>query len=280
MKMINRFVCVLILIVLIFQSISFSNASALADVTTEVRTSHFPEAGGKAKTDGRLTVDYSHMDQGYVMVKAKETEKRMQLTVKHGSDSVHYEINGDGNYETIPLQYGSGKYMFTLMIAQKKGSNRCCQAGTVTLNCKMTNDDNCFLYPNQYVNYDADSPLVEETRELCKGLTDPKEIVKAVCGYVSRHFDYDWLKYGMIRLNQTKDLLPDVGTTWDTKKGICQDLSAVTCAMLRSQGIPAKLAIGSADGSCHSWVVIIIDGKARRFDPTSSAGNYKAERYY
>ena len=189
-------------------------------------------------------------------------------------------INGNGAYEIIPLQFGSGRYQFTLMIAQKKGSNRCSCAGTVMLNCRMANDDNCFLYPNQYVDYDADSPLVEKAQEICRGLTDPKEIAKAICGYVSNHFVYDWLKAGMVKSGQAKGLLPDIGTTWETKKGICQDLSAVLCAMLRSQGIPAKLAIGSADGSYHSWVVIIIDGKTKRFDPSFSARSYKAERYY
>jgi transglutaminase-like putative cysteine protease len=106
------------------------------------------------------------------------------------------------------------------------------------------------------------------------------EIAKAICGYVSRNFDYDWIKAGTIRSGRTKGMLPDIGKTWETKKGICQDLSAVLCAMLRSQGIPAKLAIGSADGSYHSWVVIIIDGKTKRFDPSFSARSYKAERYY
>ena len=280
MKSIRRFVCVVIMMVLMVQCVSFSSASAFADAAAGMKVSHFPEAGGKAKTDDRLTIDYSHIDQGYVMVKARKTEKRMQLTVKKGSDSVHYEINGNGEYEIIPLQFGSGNYQFTLMIAQKKGSNRCSCAGTVTLDCKLADEFNCFLYPNQYVNYSADSPLVAEAQALCEDLTDPQEIVKAICEYVSRHFDYDWLKAGTIKSNQTKDLLPDIGTTWDTKKGICQDLSAVTCAMLRSQGIPAKLAIGSADGSYHSWVVIIIDGKTRRFDPSFSARSYKAERYY
>ena len=280
MKRINRFVCIVFLVILTVQGIGFSNARALTDAALDAQAPHFPETGSHAKTDDRLTVDYSHMDQGYVMVKAKKSEKRMQLTVNHGSDSVHYEINGSGEYEIIPLQFGSGNYKFTLMIAQKKGSNRCGCAGTVTLNCRMPDENNCFLYPNQYVNYGADDPLVQTARDLCRGLTEPMEIAKAICGYVSRNFDYDWIKAGTIRSGRTKDLLPDIGKTWETKKGICQDLSAVTCAMLRSQGVPAKLVIGSADGNYHSWVVIIIDGKAKRFDPSLSAGSYKAERYY
>ncbi len=280
MKLINRIACAVILTVMMVSGISFSSVSAFADAKMEAKTPHFPKTGSKVKKDDRLTIDYSHMDQGYVMVKARKTDKRMQLTVKHGSDSLHYEINGKGKYEIIPLQFGSGKYTFTLKIVLKKGSKQCRCGGTITLKCRMTDECSCFLYPNQYVNYDAESPFVEKAGALCEGLTDPMDIAKTVCRYVSTHFTYDWLTAGMIKSNNTKELLPDIGTAWATKKGVCKDLSALTCAMLRSQGIQAKLAIGSADGSYHSWVVIIIDGKTRRFDPSFSAKSYKAERYY
>ena len=232
------------------------------------------------KTDDRLTIDYSHADQGYVLVKAKKSDKRMQLKVSHGKDSVCYEINGEGRDEVIPLQFGSGKYTFTLAISRKKGSRQAGPAGSVTIQCSMTDESSCFLYPNQYVSYDADSPLVAEAQNLCEGMSDPLEIAKTICAYVRRHFSYDWMKAEMIKSDRTKNLLPDIGSTWETGKGVCQDLSALTCAMLRSQGIPAKLAIGRADGSYHSWVVMVIDGKTRRFDPSLSAGSYQAERYY
>lgn len=280
MKLIKRIACAVILAVMMISGISFSSVSALADAKTEAQTQHFPKAGSKVKKDDRLTIDYSHMDQGYVMVKAKKTDKRMQLIVKHGSDSLYYEINGLGEYVIIPLQFGSGKYTFTLMIVQKKGGRECNCAGNITLKCRMKDESSCFLYPNQYVNYDAESPFVEKAGELCKGLTKPKDIARAVCKYVLADFKYDHRKKLSIKVKKTKNLLPDIETTWKTKKGVCNDLSALTCAMLRSQGIPAKLAIGRADGSYHAWVVIIIDGKTKRFDPSFSARSYKAERYY
>ena len=124
MKNVRQLIRTVILAILAVQVIAFSAVPALAAPAAEAPAPLFPETGSKTKTDGRLTIDYSHIDQGYVMVRAKKTDLKMQLKVKHGSDSVSYLINGDGQYETIPLQYGNGSYQFTLYIAQKKGSNR------------------------------------------------------------------------------------------------------------------------------------------------------------
>ena len=198
----------------------------------------------------------------------------------HGADSLYYRVNGEGRYEIIPLQFGSGRYQFTLGIARTKGSNRYAASGRVCLKCSMKDETSCFLYPNQYVDYSADSPAVKKARDLCEGLSDPGEIADRICDYVGRNYIYDWSRAGAVRSGRLKDQLPDVNTAWTTGKGTCQDLSALTCVMLRSRGIPAKLAIGRADGGCHCWVVIIIDGKSRRFDPTAAARSYQAERYY
>ncbi|MBR3335080.1 MAG: transglutaminase domain-containing protein [Clostridia bacterium] len=280
MKKRKQLLCIAFLVVLAIQgSLLLSNPAYAADSAANT-TLRFPETGSKTKTANRLTIDYSHMDQGYVIVRAKKSNKQMQLSVSHGSDTVHYEMNGNGKHEIIPLQFGSGEYKFTLLISRKKGCNRYDRAGTITLKCNMPDESSCFLYPNQYVNYEADSPLVKETQRLCKDLNTPMEVVKTICSYVRSHFCYDWVKCNAIKSNQAENILPDIAATWKTGKGICQDLSALTCAMLRSQGIHATLVIGSADGSYHAWVVIMVDGKNKFFDPSFSARIYRAERYY
>ena len=43
---------------------------------------NLPEASGKTvKKDGKMTIDCSHMDQGYIMVKGKKSNKRLKLQV-------------------------------------------------------------------------------------------------------------------------------------------------------------------------------------------------------
>ena len=279
MKNIKQLLCVVVLVILAAQGAFLPAAPAYADPVPNPAL-RFPETGSKTKTNNRLTIDYSHMDQGYVMVRAKKSNKRMRLSVSHGADTVRYEMNGNGSYETIPLQFGSGEYKFTLYICRKNGGNRYDRAGTITLKCSMSDESSCFLYPNQYVDYKADSPLVKEAQRLCENLNTPSEVVKTICGYVRSHFSYDWFKRNTITSNHAKNILPDIAATWETGKGVCQDLSALTCAMLRSQGVHAALVIGSADGGCHAWVMIMVDGKSELFDPSFSARSYQAERYY
>ena len=82
-------------------------------------------------------------------------------------------------------------------------------------------------------------------------------------------------------------MMPSIDECWKKRMGVCQDLSAVTCAMLRSQGVPAKLMIGDLKKLYHAWVVLVIDGEEKRFDPTAEIENkkykktdYTLERYY
>ena len=82
-------------------------------------------------------------------------------------------------------------------------------------------------------------------------------------------------------------MLPDIDECWTKKMGICQDLSALTCAMLRSQGVPARLMIGTlGSGTPHAWVLAVVDGEDKFFDPTaelnasSKTDTYTTERWY
>ena len=268
-------------------------ARSIRDIMDEEATARFPETGDQKKTEGGLTIDYSHMDQGYVMVRAQKSDKRMKLTVEHGSVLLTYSMNNDEKYETIPLQYGSGEYTFSLGIAETADSSQYESAGTISLKCKIPDENSCFLYPNQYVSYSADSPVIEKARELCRDLNNPADIAKAICSYIQDVFCYDYVK----SVTADEEQLPDIETAWKEKVGIEQDLSAVTCAMLRSQGVPAKLVIGTAEDSDNatiswrhstSWVEIIIGGEILGFDPAKglyvrdSAGwkDYKPERFY
>lgn len=246
-----------------------------------------PETGKTTKKNGKMTMDCSHMNQGYVMVKAAKSKKKIKLLVKHNKDQeLNYDVNSGGNYETFPLQMGNGKYTFT-MIEQISGQ-KYSQAGKVSITPKMADETTCFLYPNQYVSYTVKSPAVLKAVELCKDLTSPLEKAKTICRYVTDHFSYDHMKASKVKGGQVTSLLPDVDGCWASGTGVCQDLSAITCAMLRSQGVPAKLVIGFLKKrTYHAWVSIIIDGKEQRFDPTASLegqkyskSDYTIERFY
>ena len=243
---------------------------------------NLPEASGKTvKKDGKMTIDCSHMDQGYIMVKGKKSNKRLKLQVSTAGAKLNYDLNGEGNYEVFPLQFGSGKYQVALF--ENASGKKYAKEGTVKLNVKMPDELSCFLYPNQYVNYDENTACVQYATEMCKDMTDQAEIYKAVCNYVTSNFVYDFIKSVTVKPGQ----LPQIDECWNTKPGICQDLSAMTCAMLRSQGIPARLMIGTVGANTyHAWVVAVVNGEEKFFDPTaelnasSKTDTYTTERYY
>ena len=243
-----------------------------------------PEATGKTvKKDGKMIIDCSNMDEGYIMVKAKKTEKKLRVRVSTAGAKLLYWLNGDGEYEVLPLQFGSGKYKVELFEhVQKKDYSK---EGAVKLSAKMPDELSCFLYPNQYVNYNADTACVKFADDLCKDISDQGEIYKTVCTYVLQNFIYDYIK--SVSVQSMSQQMPDIDYCWTNRMGICQDLSALTCAMLRSQGIPARLMIGTVGANTyHAWVVAVVNGEERFFDPTAelNASNknetYTTERYY
>ena len=111
----------------------------------------------------------------------------------------------------------------------------------------------------------------------------------AVYKFMKKNFSYDWFKSGDVKAGILTEILPDIDGTWDTGIGICQDLAAVMCTMLRSQGIHARLAVGNCGVTPHAWVTVYYhdaDGKLVKLsiDPTyhcyvTAKAGYKAERY-
>jgi transglutaminase-like putative cysteine protease len=244
-----------------------------------------PEASGtKVLKDNKITVDASHADQGYVMVKGpKSSKKKLKVRVETGGTYLNYNLNQEGNFEVFPLQLGRTNYSITLYL--QKDGNKYGAVGKVKVAANMSDELSCFLYPNQYVNYTADSPCVKKASELCKGMSDQAEIYKAVCNFIKTNFVYDFIK--SVTVAGSSGMLPDIDYCWNNKMGICQDLSALTCAMLRSQGVPARLVIGTlGSGTPHAWVMAVVNGEDAFFDPTaelnatSKADTYTTERWY
>ena len=239
-----------------------------------------PEATGeKVQKDGKLIVDSSNSAEGYIMAKVTEKDKkRMKLRVTMGGSALNYDLNSDGNFEVFPLQFGKVNYTVTLYrnVEGKKYK----EVGQVTVSPKGMEDDlRCFLYPNQYVNYTTQTECVKVACDLCKDMTSQAEIYKTICKYVLSNFGYDFIKSVTVK----PGMLPDINECWEKKMGICQDLSALTCAMLRSQGVPARLVIGTLSSGTP---LAVVDGEDRFFDPTAELGasvktdTYTTERWY
>ena len=288
MKAIKIILKTVLLISLAIHGLLSAVLPANADEMTGVNAPCFPETG-KLETHGSLTIDHSHASDGYIIVKAPKSSRSLKIAISFdGTAKIHYNLNTNGDEEILPLQYGSGKYAVSLY-HQISGS-KYQKDGEISFTVKMKDKLGYTLYPNQWVNYTAETAAVQYADELCADLTDEYEITMAVFDFMKRNFSYDWFKAGDVKAGTLKDILPDIDGSWETRTGICQDMAAIMCAMLRSQGIHARLVVGTCGGTPHVWVTVYYhdaDGKLMKLslDPTyhcyvTAKAGYKAERYY
>ncbi|MBQ6517523.1 MAG: hypothetical protein IJI14_02315 [Anaerolineaceae bacterium] len=238
------------------------------------------DPGSQIKTSGKLRADLSNAQEGYFLASiTSPSNHKMKMRVQKGDVTLTYDLNQKGDYEVFPLQLGSGHY--DILLYENVSGKKYSQAGYLGLDVTLSREDAAFYYPNQYVDYDLVSKAVAKADELCAGKSS-LEIYEILCDFMKNTFVYDYVKAATVKAGQ----LPDIDGSYDKKMGVCQDLSAIFCCMLRTQGIPARLIIGYADKQYHAWTVTEINGKEYFFDPTaalnaiSSVKDYSVERYY
>ena len=229
---------------------------------------------GLKKKNGTV-VDVGHADQGYIQVRHRESAKRLKLRISRGEETYTYDLNQNGEFEIFPLQMGSGSYNVRVF-EQIQGTR---YSGVSSISFSVTIEDELlpYLYPSQYVSFGGDSEAVRQAQTLCEAMSSPEEKAKAIERFVSGRFLYDYIK--AVTVKSATTYLPDVDATLREKKGICFDFAALTCCMLRAQGIPAKLVIGYADQAYHAWNQAYIDGEWRLIDTTASITNTTVRRY-
>lgn len=240
----------------------------------------WPAAGGNEQRSGKMKLDVSFLSEGYFLAAVqKPSSHRLKLRVVKDGETLTYDLNSNGDYEVFPLQLGNGNYEVSLYenVSGKKYS----QEGRISLSVRTRLPGVCFLYPNQYVNYTQFSEAVAKAGELCAG-KGPKEAYAIICDFMKNNFVYDYIKAVTVQAGQ----LPDIDNSYAKRMGVCQDLSAITVCMLRTQGIPSRLIIGYADNQYHAWTMTKMGGTDEFFDPTAALNaiapvkDYSMERYY
>jgi hypothetical protein len=246
------------------------------------------KASGKKTFDGNgATVDYSNINQGYVMVKYSGDNNNIKVQITNaGSDdgTYTYDLNPNGEYNSLPLSQGDGKY--DVAVYTNIEGNKYAVAAQKTVSMKLKDEFSPFLRPSQYVNYTADSKCVAKAAELAEGAKSDMGTAEQIYLFVVDNVTYDYEKASTVQ----SGYLPNVDETLATGKGICFDFASLTTAMLRSQGIPCKLIVGYAGAAYHSWIAIysketgkfaaIIEFKGDKYnlaDPTFTAAGDDAD---
>lgn len=227
------------------------------DYIVSVRNSvEMPEMGNNIAAENEYAaIEVSHINDGYFYVELKkEPEQRLKLQVTKGDDIYYYDLFYDGEPCVFPLQLGNGAYKIKIY-RNVEASRYSFMIGT-TVTVKLSNENAAFLLPSQIVSYSRDSDSITQSINLTFGAENDLAKVQAIFEWIVKNIDYDYPKAATVE----SGYLPDVDETLRTKKGICFDYAALFAAMLRANGIPAKLIIGYADPGnvYHAWNMVYI----------------------
>ena len=241
-------------------------------------------SGVKEERCDDAVIDYSHTEDGYIMVRyTAQTDKRLKVRLL-GPETVYtYNLPLD-QWTTFPLSDGNGTYQAAVYI--NTHDTKYALVMTAQFEVQLRDEFAPFLRPNQYVDY-ADAPETVATgAALCAGLEHPLEKVAAVYDFAVDALEYDYERAATVK----SGYLPVLDAVLAEKKGICFDYAALMTAMLRSQEVPCKLVVGYAGSTYHAWIsvwteengwvdgAIFFDGFAwKRMDPTIASSNYRSE---
>jgi len=232
-----------------------------------------------------LTVDASNAAKGYVMARYNGTAAKANLQLT-GPDGVTYKYFLPPSEEWVPLPLTGGNGVYAINGYENIADTRYAELFKESLTVQLESDLLPFLYPNQFVDFNADTQAVAVAAETVATATSDLSAVEAIYHYVVEYVTYDEEKAATV----VGGYLPVVDETLATGKGICFDYAALTAAMLRSQNIPTRLEIGYAGEAYHAWISVYIEetgwidraiefnGSWTRMDPTfaSSADNSAA----
>ena len=132
-----------------------------------------------------------------------------------------------------------------------------------------------WLESGRYCRWSAIDGLAEKAKALRARTVDAT--IAAIYEFVTLGVAYDDEKAG--RLRGGRGYVPDPEETFESGKGVCFDKAALMTAMLRADGIPAKLCVGDMDGESHAWVTVWDGRHWLRCDPTVTTGRQKSRKY-
>lgn len=263
-------------------------AASLVEVPdTPVPLASMPEASGqKVEKSNKAEIDYSNTKDGYIMVRfTANTSKRLKVQVEGPRTTYTYDLPA-GSWTTFPLSDGNGNYKATVL--ENASGNKYAVLLSASFKVALSSEFAPFLRPNQYVNYASGAKnTLNKAAELTAGVADPLLKVEKIYNYVVGALSYDTEKAASVK----SGYLPSLDKVLASGKGICFDYAALAAGMLRSQGVPCKLAVGYAGSEYHAWIhvwseksgwvngVIQFNGSTwKRMDPTfaSSSNNSQA----
>jgi len=224
-----------------------------SQLSIQAKTVIYPTvaSGEKVASNEKCLIDYSNCQDGYVIIKYKESTKKVLKvqTVANGNESRTYTYTiKPKKKEIIPLTEGNGSYKISVYL--NISGNEYLTVLSETVDVHISDEFAPYIRPNQYVDYKKNTKVVKKAASLTKKSKNDLAKVRKIYNYVVKNYKYDKNLARTVK----SGYLPNLNKIYKKKKGICFDYAAVMTAMLRSQGVPTKLIIGYAGNEYHAWI--------------------------
>ncbi len=260
-------------------------AIALTDAPAPITNGLTGSPSGIAtQKNDKAIIDYSHTDEGYVMVQyTAATQSRLKVRVEGPDTTYTYNLTPQ-TWTVFPFSEGDGKY--TVSVYLNVTGTKYATVLTQSMKVKLKDQTRPFLYANQYVDFAAAPNVVAKAQELVDGKTEVLEKVASVYDFVVDTVAYDNDKAATVQ----SGYVPVLDDILACKKGICFDYAALMAGMLRSQGIPCRMVFGYTGELYHAWIdvwteksgwidgAVFFDGTTwKRMDPTFASSGKRSD---
>lgn len=290
----NRALWFFVICILFFNGCSSGGGSGSSGAATSLSTPKDPdvkrqtistplltEAPGTVVFDsGKASIDASNTSEGYIVINYTGSSEKVQIQITNPNGEVYPYPLGLGSPRAFPLTGGDGNY--TISVLENVQDDLYSMAISESIGVSIADEFKPYLYPNQYVDYNASSAVVAKAKELSDMSSDDLDYVSKVYEYTIKNITYDVEFASSAPVNY----IPNPDNTLATLKGICFDYSSVMSSMLRCQQIPTKLVVGYSGTAYHAWIsvflaeqgwvenIIQFDGTSwSLMDPTLAASN-------
>nr|WP_251128117.1 transglutaminase domain-containing protein [Exiguobacterium sp. s48] len=209
---------------------------------------------------GKVEVYVSNHDTGTLKFEVRQGEQVRTYDVYKGMN--HFNVN-----------FGNGDYTF--MLYQSSDGKRYKRVYRLQKTVRLSHSTAPYLHSIQNVSIDSATSRLASSLSRSSYSTSTQTLVTS--RHVNRLIDYDDNK--LMKLSST--YLPDNAETIRTKRGICYDFASLNAALLRAQGIPTRLVMGTAKGinGYHAWNEVFVNGKWRVIDVTRDVTERRTTTY-
>ena len=221
-------------------------------VTKSIKSPSKPDTKNTKMDNGYGTVDWSTAANGYITFTAKG---QTRVFILQGPDDTQalFDVN-KGDMIKIALVNGAGKYQYAIANITNGGKSYRVQYKNSFTVQSIDAELAPYLVSTPYGDYENAPDATAKAEELWDSKKTQLENIEAIAEWVS-DLKYDKsLKQGTIGVYIAPDSVIENGG------GVCNEMTKLLSAMLRSQGVPTYVQTGhNARGKNHGWVMAWVE---------------------